>query len=33
MYVSNKMFAYEYYITEWDTIVADSYEEYLSTYS
>ncbi len=28
-----KMFSYEYYITEWDTIVADSYEEYLSRYS
>ena len=28
-----KMSDYEYYLSEWDTIVADSFEEYLSTYS
>jgi hypothetical protein len=27
------MIDYTYYITEWDTIVADTYEEYLSRYS
>lgn len=27
------MLGYTYYITEWDTIVADTYEEYLSRYS